>query len=348
MSVILDKSKKIIIDRTLPEVIKKMKNIDGYEVLKFIKLLKEIGVDFIEIDQKTLLGLAEIQNTNKYIYRIENKSDIKFLYKYEFKYVVLDYTLVNEFSLELLGRKIILEISIDDLDELFLDENKTIFNIFNIKVLRIKNVKNCNFQGWHELLKDIKCRFFVDVDFCPSDVYSMGTAIAIEACIDGVESITATINGKGDSFAPLEEIILGLKVIKNATVIGDTTAIDDLKKCYKSLTKEKIYSMKAILGEDIFKYESGIHVDGIEKNPTNYEPYNPIEIGTYRQMYIGKHSGKKAVMVRLNELHVKFNNINLNTLLNEIRDKSIELRRNVYDEELIVMCNQLLKKSGGI
>ncbi|SMC25115.1 homocitrate synthase NifV [Clostridium acidisoli DSM 12555] len=348
MSVILDKSKKIIIDRTLPEIIKKIKNIDGYEVLKFIKLLKKIGVDFIEIDQKTLLSLVEIQNSSQYIYRVENQSDLKFLYKYEFKYVVFDYSLVNEFSEKLLGRKIILEISIDDLDELFLDENKTIFNRFNIKILRIKDIKNCNFDGWSELIKDIKCRFFVDVDFCPSDIYSMGTAIAIEACIDGVESITATINGKGDSFAPLEEIILGLKVIKNATVIGNTTSIDDLKKCYKAITKEKIYSMKAILGEDIFKYESGIHVDGIEKNPTNYEPYNPIEIGTNRKMYIGKHSGKKAVMVRLNELHVKSNNININTLLDEIRDKSIELRRNIYDEELIVMCNHLLKKSGGI
>ncbi len=70
--------------------------------------------------------------------------------------------------------------------------------------------------------------------------------------------------------------------------------------------------MKPVIGEDIFKCESGIHVDGIEKNTHTYEPYNPDDIGSKRTIYIGKHSGKKAVVLRLNSLNIDCNELDIN------------------------------------
>jgi homocitrate synthase NifV len=47
-----------------------------------------------------------------------------------------------------------------------------------------------------------------------------------------------------------------------------------------------------VVGKDIFTCESGIHIDGIIKNPSNYEPFDPAEVSLQRKFLIGKKAGK--------------------------------------------------------
>lgn len=347
MSVIIKHNKKFIIDRTLPEIMRSSEKIHENMIKKFLILLKEIGVDLIEINKSTLNKIKNLPRGLDYIYSIDNICDIYFLNKceFKFKYISVDYKKAVTFNFnkdilnKLKDKKIILEVDIKILDKLLSSEGNEIFNKLDISCVRIKGVVKYNLSGWSELIENIKIHFSTEVDFCPDNRFYMATAIAMEACSDGADFITAAFNGSIYGFASLEEIVLGLKVIKDGEVSGNLKLIGELSKVYTQLTGEKVYCMKAVIGEDIFKYESGIHVDGIAKNPYTYEPYNPYDIGEKRTMYIGKHSGKKAVMLRLKELNIDYEGINGNNFLSKIREVSIKLKRNIFDEELIQIYN---------
>lgn len=345
MSVIIKKNKKFIIDRTLPEIMKRSEKIDENMIKNFLTLLKEIGVDLIEINKSALNKIKNFPRDLDYIYHVDDICDIYFLNKCEFrfKYIAVDYKKAVTFNEDILNRlknkEIIIEADTKILDKLFSSEGNEIFNRLNISCLRIKGIVKYNLSGWSGLIENIKTHFSTDVDFCPDNSFYMATAIGMEACSDGADFITAAFNGQIYGFASLEEIVLGLKVIKKGEVSGNLKLIGELSKVYTQLTGEKVYCMKAVIGEDIFKYESGIHVDGIAKNPYTYEPYNPYDIGEKRTMYIGKHSGKKAVMLRLKELNIDYEGINGNNFLSKIREVSIKLKRNIFDEELIQIYN---------
>lgn len=349
MSIILEGNKKIIIDRTLPEIVRSIKNIDKSSAIIFLELLKELGIDFIEVDKLTVDTLETLPKLLDYIFRIKDFEDIEFINKYNFKFVVMDYKDALSFSFNhvegLNEINMILNISIEELDNFIESDYNKLFSVYNISCVRISGVDKYNLSTWKDLIYNIQNRFKVKIDFCADNKYYMATAISLEACMDGADSITAVFNGEKYGFTPLEEIIMALKVIKNSEICGDLKLMSKLSDVYKNLTKENICSMKAILGEDIFKYESGIHVDGIEKNPTTYEPFDPNDIGQKRKMLIGKHSGSKAVIIKLKELDVSCKNIDIDIFLKKIRETSIQLKRNIEDHELIEMYNSLSKCS---
>ncbi|MCH3965553.1 MAG: homocitrate synthase [Clostridium sp.] len=345
MSIIIKNSEKVIIDRTLPEVVKKLKEVDGGISIKFLTMLKDLGVNMIEVDRDVLNKIRDIPKNLDYIYRIEDASDIYFMdkYKIDIKYAAIDYKkslTLNENALNILkDKKIMLEVDIKILDEFYEREDPSILDKLNLECLRIKHVVKYNICGWKRLINNIKEKFHVKVDMCADSIYCMATAISIEACMDGADSVTAAFNGQIYGLASLEEVIVGLKVIKNGKVSGNLKLIGEIAEIYTELTHEKVYRMKAVIGEDIFKYESGIHVDGIEKNPVTYEPYNPYDIGEKRTMYIGKHSGRKAIIIRLNELNIDCGDIDMDAFLKKVRELSIKLKRNIFDDELIQIYN---------
>jgi homocitrate synthase NifV len=338
MSIILGKEKKFIVDRTLPEVVKRTEIVDQDLVGKFITLIKNIGVDFIEINGEVLQKIKKLPENVDYIYRVEDPLDV-----YEFEHLIIDYkkaeTLPEEFLNKLRNKKIILEVDIKVLEQLNIEDNCKIFSKLNIISIRIKGIVKYNIAGWNRLIENIKNRFSVYVDFCADDKFYMATSVSLESCMDGADVVTAAFNGQVYGFASLEEVILGLKVIKNGKVCGNLEFMGQLAEVYTKLTRQKVHPMKAVIGEDIFKYESGIHVDGIEKNPDTYEPYNPYDIGKKRIMYIGKHSGKKAVIIKLKELNINYQDVDIGEFLKEIRKNSIKLKRNIFDKELIAMFN---------
>lgn len=341
MSILVEESKKLIIDRTLIHMNIDIQALDSYKVVKFLKLLYGLGVDLIEINSDIASKVKELPEDLNYTLRMNKDSDIFCLNKYKFDYIVIEYNQILNFSCKgvskLKNNKVMLEIDIENLDELYLDENNKIFSMFNIKCIRIKNISKYNLKSFTSMIMDLKTNFLVKVDICADNKFYMGTAITMEACVDGADFITTIFNGENYGYTPLEEIIVALKVIKKGILHGDLKLLPAASGAYTELTGESIYNMKPVLGEDIFKYESGIHVDGIAKDSKTYEPYEPKEIGKERKMLIGKHSGRKAVMVKLKELNVDYTFINMEAFLSEIRVNSIKLKRNILDYELIEM-----------
>lgn len=343
MSIVVDNREILIYDKTIVQNSDDLMKANSLEVIHFIKLLKNLGSDFVEVDDDILKKIKKLPEDLDYVFRFKDNSFIGYLEK--FKYIVMEYNRALELNKDIIenlkNNQIILEISIEDIDKIFMDENKKLFSAFNIKSINITNIDKYNIAGWDKLIKSLKTQFMVNVGFCASNRLTMATAISTEACIDGVDFVTVAFNGGDYGYAALEEVLLALNVIKNSQIGGDLKLLKSVADIYKKLTRRDIYCMKAVLGDDIFKYESGIHVDGIEKNSHTYEPFDPSEIGQKRKMYIGKHSGKKALMIRLSELNLNYKQIDMDNLLYEVREKSIKCKRNVLDEELTEMYENL-------
>lgn len=343
MAIIVYDVKRNIIDRTIPELIKKVKSIHYDSISHFLYLLKQVGADIFEIDRNSIESIINFSVEYEYAYRITNIEDLKYLkYHNSFKYVILNYV----FFLELLSiekdiqiilekQNIILEIDIINIKNADFNKNSTIFSNFNIQVLRVSNLSKLSFEGNSKFINSLKSKYDVLIDFCANNKYYMATAIIVNACIDGVDMITTEFNSS--NYASMEEVIVALKSIVNADVCGELYLMNDLARIYESIINEKIYTMKPILGEDIFKYESGIHADGIAKKPENYEPFNPALIGKHRQLYIGKHSGKAALVVKFQELNLDCEKVDMDIFLELVREKSVKEKRNILDEEIVTM-----------
>ncbi|WP_411680653.1 homocitrate synthase [Clostridium thailandense] len=335
MSLKLNGCKKLILDRSLMEIFKNQIRIDNTLIINFLKIMKDIGVDYFQIDRATLDKVKIYPGFfNNYVYEVKDKKDLSVMDK--FKIISMDFEKFWSIPVPKYI-KAILQLKIEDLLEENMSKIKWVLMNHKIEAIMITNISKCNYDSWSNYILKLKEAFNVKIGFCANNKLYMGTAVSIEGLMDGADIITTVFNGTEYGFAALEETLMALKTICHCEVKGNLELLSQLSSFYKKITYKEICCIKSVLGEDIFKYESGIHVDGIEKDPHTYEPFDPKEVGKKREMLLGKHSGSKSIIVKLKELKINYNNVNINELLERVRDKSILLGRNVLDEELLNM-----------
>ena len=81
---------------------------------------------------------------------------------------------------------------------------------------------------------------------------------------------------------------------------------------------------KPIVGRNVFRHESGIHVDAVIEEPLTYEPYLPELVGQRRQLVLGKHSGCRAVKAKLDECGFKVTNDQLCQIVKKVKESREE------------------------
>jgi homocitrate synthase NifV len=92
---------------------------------------------------------------------------------------------------------------------------------------------------------------------------------------------------------------------------------------------------KAIVGANAFTHESGIHVDGLQKDPATYEELSPRTFGRVRQIVLGKHSGLASVAGALQSLGLITDRVRTQSVLDQVRQRSMQAKRVVSSEELM-------------
>ena len=91
---------------------------------------------------------------------------------------------------------------------------------------------------------------------------------------------------------------------------------------------------KSIVGEAVFTHESGIHVDGLSKNPLNYQGFDPVEVGREHRVVLGKHSGSRAVRNAYAGLGIPLTDAQAQGILLRIREHATVTKRAPDGEEL--------------
>ena len=167
---------------------------------------------------------------------------------------------------------------------------------------------------------------------CHNDL-GLATANSLAAIAAGARQVECTINGIGERAgnASLEEVVMALHTRKDIYKVStriNTTQIAKTSRMVSSYTGIPVQPNKAIVGANAFAHESGIHQDGVLKERTTYEIMDATSIGLKSELVMGKHSGRHALRVRLEELGYKLSTEELNRAFarfKEIADKKKEV-----------------------
>lgn len=138
------------------------------------------------------------------------------------------------------------------------------------------------------------------------DDFGMAVANSIAALRAGAKEAHATINGLGERAgnAALEELVVTLKLLYNVDTSIKLDLLYETSMFVSRLTGVPVQPNKAIVGENAFAHESGIHTHAILKEPLTYEPIPPELVGRTRRLVVGKHAGSKGIKAVLNEMGI--------------------------------------------
>ncbi len=137
---------------------------------------------------------------------------------------------------------------------------------------------------------------------CHND-FGLATANTLTAVECGARAPHVCVNGLGERAgnAALEEVVLALESLYGASTGVDTHRLFELSRLVEELSGVPVGVNKALVGYNAFSHEAGIHTHGILANTLTYEPLQPDTIGRHRQMILGKHTGRAAVVEKLKE-----------------------------------------------
>ncbi|MHB9004777.1 MAG: homocitrate synthase [Coriobacteriia bacterium] len=182
----------------------------------------------------------------------------------------------------------------------------------------------------------------LDVEMHTHNDFGMAVANAIAGVHAGASWINVTVGGLGERAgnAALEEVAMALKYIEGIDIGLDTPRFREMGMFVMEAAGRTVPVWKSIIGTNVFAHESGIHADGVIKNPKNYEIFPPHEVGLTRQIVVGKHSGSRTLEMKFEEYGIPLSREHAVTLLPHVRSKAIELKRPLFDKELVALYHE--------
>jgi homocitrate synthase NifV len=194
----------------------------------------------------------------------------------------------------------------------------------------------------HRKVKRLVSTLSIPVEIHTHNDFGLATANALSGIKAGAVSVNTTVNGLGERAgnAALEEVIMGLKCIYDVSLGIDTRRLLELSQLVSQASGANVQPWKAIVGENTFAHESGIHAHGVLQNPDTYEPFNPEEVGWERRLVVGKHSGRHLVSNLLEQHGIFLNPQETQAVLDAVRQQSILKKRSLTTEELLNLVRE--------
>ena len=182
---------------------------------------------------------------------------------------------------------------------------------------------------------------------CHNDL-GMAVANSLAAVNAGARQIECTINGIGERAGncSLEEAVMAIKT--RAEFFGletgiDTTRLYPTSRLVSSITGMHPPRNKAIVGENAFAHEAGIHQHGMLQHASTYEIMRPEDVGLAKSnLVLGKHSGRHAFRDRLVELGFELDEFETNRAFQEFK-KLADKKKDIYDGDL----ESIIMNAGG-
>jgi len=180
---------------------------------------------------------------------------------------------------------------------------------------------------------------------CHDDL-GMAVANSLAAIDAGARQVECTINGIGERAgnAPLEEIAAAMMVRRDKYPYSNNIKMDQLYPTSHMLSTIISFGAspnKAIVGANAFAHESGIHQHGVLANPLTYEIMTPESVGVNKtNIVLGKHSGRKALDMRLRELGHALTREELEPVyyrFTELADR----KKSIYDQDLLALLTEV-------
>ncbi|GAB2879862.1 homocitrate synthase [Uliginosibacterium flavum] len=178
----------------------------------------------------------------------------------------------------------------------------------------------------------------LEIEMHAHDDLGMATANTLAAVRAGATHVNTTINGLGERAgnAALEEVVHGLKQCYGIDTGVDLQDFPALAERVARASGRPIPVQKSLTGANVFTHESGIHVDGLLKDPANYQGFDPAIVGREHRVVLGKHSGTRAVKSVFAALGRQLADEEAGLLLSLVR-RFVDLKKRSPDESELML-----------
>jgi len=196
----------------------------------------------------------------------------------------------------------------------------------------------------YDMVKELIARAGLPIEMHTHNDFGLATANALAGIRAGATFVNTTVNGLGERAgnAALEEVAMALKHLHKLEMPVEMGKLRRLSEMVAKASARDIPIWKAIVGANVFAAESGIHADGILKNPMNYEAFSPEEVGLQRQILIGKHSGTHSIRNKFQEYGITLSDDLAALVLERVRQYSVERKRSLFDKELMQIYEEVI------
>lgn len=174
--------------------------------------------------------------------------------------------------------------------------------------------------------------------------FGLAVANSLASVEAGATEVQVTLNGIGERSgnASLEQTVMGLEGLYNINTNINKQYLSEASKIVARATECDVPPWTPVIGGNAFAHEAGIHAHGILSKPETFEPYTPEMVGQRRRIVIGKHSGKASIEQAIGFLGFEqVSAEDLSKIVNRIKETAAHKKR-LYDEDLIVISNQIL------
>jgi homocitrate synthase NifV len=190
-----------------------------------------------------------------------------------------------------------------------------------------------------ERIRHLRSRCDLEIEMHAHDDLGMATANTLAAARAGATHLNTTVNGLGERCgnAPLEEVVLGLHLCQGIGTGIDLAGFPRYLAARGRRFGTPSGLQKSIVGEGAFTHEAGIHVDGLLKDPANYQGFDPRLVGRRHRVVLGKHSGARAVQQVMAGLGHDLSDTSARAFLQRLRSFVVEKKQAPSTADLLAL-----------
>jgi 2-isopropylmalate synthase len=175
------------------------------------------------------------------------------------------------------------------------------------------------------------------------DDFGLAVANSLAGIKAGAVQAHVTVNGIGERAgnASLEELVMALHELAEMKTRIDTVLLYETSRLVSKITGVILQPNKAIVGDNAFGHESGIHTHGISVEASTYEPFDPALVGRKRWFQAGKHAGAHGIAAQLAEMGLSPSNEELARIVSKVKDLA-DKGKTVTDADLVAIAETVI------
>lgn len=197
-------------------------------------------------------------------------------------------------------------------------------------------------ESFYNLVKTVKENIKIPLNVHCHDDFGLALANTIAGIKAGATMADVCINGLGEraGITDMAELIVALKLLYKNNIKHDLDKIFELSKYVEKASGIYMSPLKPITGENAFSHKSGIHTNGVLKNPKTYEAIDPKILGRNRKFIVDRYAGRAAVREKLAEFGIKVNEQQILEITNKIKEFG-DAHHIVHDTDILDVVEEV-------
>ncbi len=194
-----------------------------------------------------------------------------------------------------------------------------------------------------KFVEEIKSVVKTPISIHCHDDFGLAVANSLAAVEAGAAQVHVAVNGLGERAgnASLEEVVMALQVIYKYKTGVNSRLLYSTSRMVSALTGIAVQANKALVGENAFAHESGIHTRGVTEKPLTFEPIDPALVGRTRKLVAGKLAGTRGIKAELEEVGIHPTEEQLKEIVQRVKELG-DKGKMVTDADLLALTSAVM------